>query len=111
MVGSGVAVARRPVRVRLTRRGRTVVLALFLVVDIVAGVLLATASRAAVASSAPVPGGGSAVVRDADTLWAIAGRHAPSRPTWEVVAEIRELNGLADPTVFPGQVLALPAGR
>ena len=89
MVTSGDAAWRRPVRLRLTRRGRLVVLSLLLLANSAAGVLLATASRAA-ETAGPPP---AVVAEFHDTLWSIAARHAPHRPVPEVVAEIRQLNG------------------
>jgi hypothetical protein len=107
MVGGGAVDIGRAPRLRLTRRGRGVVLGFLLLVNSGAGVLLATASRAA-APDGPPP---TVVVGRHDTLWGIAGRHAPDRPTWAVVAEIRDLNGLADSTVHPGDTLVLPGDR
>lgn len=45
-----------------------------------------------------------------DTLWSIARTLYPDRDPRPVVAKIRELNGLQEnPTVFPGQLLKIPA--
>jgi LysM repeat protein len=49
------------------------------------------------------------VVRDGDTLWAIALRDYGGDPR-EAVWEIRTRNDLQGTTVQPGQVLVLPAG-
>ena len=106
MVTSGDVAWRRPARLRLTRRGRLVVLVLLLLTNTVAGVLLATASRAA-APQGPPP---AVVVAPRDTLWSIAARHAPDRAVPEVVAEIRELNGLTANEIHPGDRLVLPRG-
>lgn len=45
-----------------------------------------------------------------DTLWSIARTLYPDRDPRPVVVMIRELNGLQEnPTVFPGQILQIPA--
>jgi hypothetical protein len=95
--------ARPPVR--LTRRGRLIlVLALF---ALVAGVIaaLATAGQAAAPTRAPV----AIVVHQGDTLWSIAARsHAGSITA--TMNEIMRLNHLRDATVYVGQQLLVPAG-
>ncbi|MFB9234457.1 LysM peptidoglycan-binding domain-containing protein [Plantactinospora siamensis] len=98
----------KPPPLRLTRRGRVVlaVALMLLLAGLVA--LLAPASRAAdPATGAPA----TTVVRQGDTLWAIAERQLPGRDPIAVVAEIRRLNGLDDYTVYAGQQLVLPAWR
>lgn len=97
---------RRRRGVRLTRRGRLVLLALFVALTALTAVLVASASRAA-DPEGPHP---AAVVRPGDTLWSVAQRHVPSRDPFGVIEEIRRLNGLPDYTVQPGQELLLPHG-
>ncbi|WP_040339875.1 LysM peptidoglycan-binding domain-containing protein [Candidatus Blastococcus massiliensis] len=53
-------------------------------------------------------GESSVVVRPGDSLWSIATSVAGEEDVRPVIDEIRELNGLADATVVPGQVLLLP---
>jgi hypothetical protein len=91
-------------RVRLTRRGRMVVLVFFLLLAGVGLALAAPASRAAgPAGKAP-----TAEVHPGDTLWSIAERELPGRDPVHAVEEIRELNGLTDYTVHAGQHVVLP---
>jgi LysM repeat protein len=92
--------------VRLTRRGRVVVLVLLLVLAGFAVAVAASASRAAV-TSRPAP---TAVVRPGDSLWSVAVRHVPGSDPFAAIEEIRRLNGLSDYTVHPGQTLTLPTG-
>ena len=106
MVTSDDAAWRRPVRLRLTRRGRLVVLSLLLLAYSAAGVLLATTSRAA-EPAGPSP---AVVVESHDTLWSIAARHAPHRRVPEVIVEIRQLNGLTGSVIHAGDRLVLPRG-
>ena len=91
---------------RLTRRGRAVVLMVFFLMALLASaVLFATASRANNPETGPAP---TVVVQPHDTLWSIATRTAPHRDPRVAVAEIQQLNGLADVNISPGDTLVLP---
>ncbi len=102
---------RRP-PLRLTQRGRVVVLAFFvLMASLASAILLATASRAESPGSGPaharlMP---SVVVRPDDTLWSIATRAAPDRDPYAAMAEIKKVNGIQGFVVHPGQRLHLPS--
>jgi hypothetical protein len=99
--------AGRPGRVRLTRRGRLVVLILFLLVAGLGLALAAPASRAAdPARDAP-----TVEVRPGDTLWSIAERELPGQDPVTAVEEIRELNDLDGYTVHAGHRVVLPGRR
>ena len=107
MVGHGVRRAEPPLR--LTRRGRAVVLVLLAVLASVASaVLFTTASRAD-----DPPGGPAAtvVVQPGDTLWSIATGVMPRRDGRDAVAELRRVNGLDRSDIQPGMVLILPRER
>ena len=91
---------------RLTRRGRAVVLGFFiLMASLASALLLASASRA---DNPPAGPARTVVVQPHDTLWAIATRAAPDRDPYAAVAEIAKLNGLEGYVVHPGQTLQLP---
>ncbi|WP_064744334.1 LysM peptidoglycan-binding domain-containing protein [Actinomadura oligospora] len=102
--------------VRLTRRGRVVVVVFGAVI-----VLLALWMAGALSASAggqdhrdlPVPDGRRVVpvvVRPGDTLWGIAGRAEPGTDPRPTVRRILELNGLPDDAIVqPGQRLRVPA--
>jgi len=96
---------RRPGRVRLTRRGRAVLLLLALAG--LAVVLAAPASQAA-DPAGPVP---TVVTRSGDTLWSIATRYAPGGDPFATIDEIRRLNGIGGYTVPVGVRLTLPRRR
>jgi len=100
----GTVATIRPSRLRLTRRGRVLLVGLLLL--LVAGVaaILSPAARGA-DPAGPAP---TAVVQPGDTLWSVAERHQPSRDPFAVIQEIRRLNGLEDNTVHAGQELTLP---
>jgi LysM repeat protein len=99
---------------RLTRRGRAVVLVvLFLCATLASAVLFTSASRADDASRAgnasqaggPAP---TVVVQPGDTLWSIATRAMPRRDGQAAVAVLRDLNKLPSYDIQPGDVLLLP---
>ena len=103
MVANGARHVEPPLR--LTRRGRAVILVLLVVLaSLASAVLFTTASRADESPSGPPP---TIVVRSGDTLWDIAGRALPERDGHAAVAELRRLNGIGGP-IHPGDVLILP---
>ena len=94
---------------RLTRRGRAVVLVvLLLAASVASAVLFTTASRADNTPAGPAP---TIVVRPGDTLWDIAARTMPGRDNQAAVAELRDLNRLPGYDIQPGDVLVLPRGH
>jgi len=95
-------VARAPVR--LTRRGRVVVLVLL--TFLVAGIVITSASTGHAGAPAAPPA--SIVVHPGDTLWSIASRiHLHGSPT-STMLEIERLNHMPDGTVYVGQSLLVP---
>lgn len=104
MVANGVRHAQPPLR--LTRRGRAVVLGFLVVVaSLASAVLFTTASRAEELPAGPPP---TIIVRPGDTLWDIAGRTLPRGDGQRAVDELRRVNGLSGYSVQPGDVLILP---
>ena len=97
---------RRP-GVRLTRRGRAVLVLLTLLLAGLGVVSAAPAGRAA----DPVGPAPTMVVKPGDTLWSIASRYAPGRDPFAAIDEIRRLNGLSGYTVPAGMRLTLPRRR
>ena len=96
---------RRP-PLRLTRRGRAVLLGLFILLACLASaILLATASRAENRPAGPAP---TTIVQPQDTLWSIASRALPDREPYGAIAEIQRINDLDGYVVHPGQTLELP---
>jgi LysM repeat protein len=94
---------------RLTRRGRLVVLLLLLTVGAVLS-LAVTSSGAASSTAEQVPVQ-YVTVAPGDTLWSIAGEVAPGTDRRDTVAEIVELNALDGSTVQAGQRIAVPVGQ
>jgi hypothetical protein len=93
--------------VRLTRRGRAVVLGLVLLLGALVGFLAASPGQAA---DPPKPAV-TAVVQPGDTLWSFAERNLPRWHTIAAVAELQRLNHLEGSVIHPGQRLVLPARR
>lgn len=90
---------------RMTRRGRLVVLAVALMV-----VLLPGAWRAMATAQIEGPATVTVSVQPGDTLWGIASAIDPGADPRALIAEIRELNALTSSGLVPGQVLVVPAG-
>lgn len=103
--------APTPVRarpaLRLTRRGRLVVL----LVAVVALALALGWGAQSVKASAESTGSATAyvAVQPGDTLWDIARTVAPGDDPRDVVARITELNALPSSSLAPGQLLVVPA--
>jgi hypothetical protein len=98
--------------IRLTRRGRAVLIILAAAVTLVS--LWLTVGTGALAggreSRAPSTRGEIVVVEPGETLWDIATDTDPGNDPRLVVQRILDLNGMGgDPTVRPGQELRLPA--
>ena len=93
--------------VRLTRRGRVVIVFATLVLLVVAGFTLGRASSQAAGPAAhrPLP---TVTVAPGETLWQIAARVDPSADRRALVDQIEALNHLHDARVIAGQQLKLP---
>jgi hypothetical protein len=98
----------RPAPLRLTRRGRVVLVVLPALLAL-SGALLAAAPGAAEAAPREVPR--TVVVGAGERLWTIAERIAPSTDPRVTVAAIERVNGLAGARVDAGTTLVLPVGR
>lgn len=101
-------------RLRLTRRGRIVLigLPLFLLVAILmslAGFLNAPAKAADSAADLSATPTVSVTVQSGESLWAIATAVAPERDPRDVIADIVQLNNLDAGRVMPGQQLFVPS--
>lgn len=107
--GLSLGPARRPARssVRLTRRGRLVVLGLFLGVMLVVLTMVGNYSAATDEAGEPVQTR-TVLVAEGDTLWGIASEIADPGETREMVHYIQELNALPSASLERGQKLAVP---
>jgi hypothetical protein len=93
--------------VRLTRRGRLVMVMVVMTLLVVAGFTLGRSVSFAAGPAHPVTHH-SVVVEPGETLWSVAVRIAPHQDPRLVVADIESLNHLADADVEPGQQLLVP---
>ena len=98
----------QPTRLRLTRRGKVVLLGLLALVLLVAVSVGRTGSQAATVTET-----GSALqqttVQPGDTLWSVSQRIAPDNDPREVVAQIKRINHLHGSSLQAGQLLLLPS--
>jgi hypothetical protein len=99
------AVGARQAPLRLTRRGRVVLIVLPALVAL-SGALLAVGSGPAEAAPHVLPR--TVVVGTGDSLWTIAERIAPHTDPRTTVAAIERANGLPDANVAAGAILVLP---
>ena len=97
-------VARAAKPVRLTRRGRLVVILTLLVVAIV-GFSMGRVSTQAAGPAKPLP---TVTVAPGQTLWQIATRVAPHADPRAMVLQLEALNHLHGAAVMSGQRLLLP---
>lgn len=93
--------AKQPIR--LTRRGRAVVV----IAAVLAMLALGVGGRAAFAGGSAEPPR-TVVVEPGDTLWSLAVEADPDADPRRVVARIIKINKLDGVIVDPGQVLILP---
>lgn len=104
--GSG-RLRRRTAGLRLTVRGRIVLLLVAVGLLVVAFSLGRVSSGAATPARPPV----RMLVRPGDTLWSVATRVAPGSDPRVVVERLERLNRLSSPALVPGEQLLVPAGR
>ena len=112
---TSTAVSRpgKPPRLRLTRRGRIVLIGLPLVllaavILSLTGLLNSPAKAADSVTGLSVTPTVSVTVQPGESLWAIAGKVDPDRDPRDVIADIVQLNDLQAGKVMPGQQLFVP---
>ncbi len=108
--------AGKPPRLRLTRRGRIVLIGLPLVLLAallisLAGLLNSPAKAADTADGLSVTETVTVTVQPGESLWAIAVNAAPNRDARDTIADIVQLNNLENGKVMPGQQLFVPSAR
>lgn len=92
--------------IRLTRRGRLVIVAFVMLALIVAGFTLGRGSSQAAGRHKTVQH--TVTVEAGESLWTVAARIAPHDDPRLVIADIQSLNHLATPEVEPGEQLIVP---
>jgi hypothetical protein len=109
---STVAISGRKPRsatVRLTRRGRIVVIVLLLAVALALLTVFGPHSAATGSAGLPVPTR-TVEVGPGDTLWDLASDVARPGEVRDMVHQIEELNAMTGPGVAVGQEIAVPVG-
>ena len=111
--GTSVSRPGKPPRLRLTRRGRVVLIGLPLVllaavILSLTGLLNSPARAADNASGLTVTPTVTVTVQPGESLWAIAGKVDQGRDPRDVIADIVQLNDLRAGKVMPGQQLFVP---
>ena len=104
----------RPVRpaqpsVRLTRRGRLILLVAFVAMLFAVLTVFGARSAATNEEGAPVPTR-TVEVAEGQTLWGIASQVAAPGEVREMIYQIQELNALSGSSVDVGQEIAVPVG-
>ena len=92
---------------RLTRRGRLVLVLTVMLMMVIGGFALGHGSSLAAGRSGQLAHH-SVIVKPGESLWAVAARIAPHQDPRLVVADIESLNRLGGPAVEPGQQLLVP---
>lgn len=95
---------------RLTRRGRLLVVLLLVAVLSTAFALGRVGAQGSTTTSAPAQVG-ERTVQPGDTLWSVARQLAPGQDPRPVVEQLRRLNHLDGDTLHAGQLLLLPQPR
>jgi hypothetical protein len=95
--------------VRLTRRGRLVMVMTVMMLAVLAGLTLGHGSSLAASRTPATPTARhTVIVEPGQTLWAVASRIAPHDDPRLVVADIESMNHLPSATVQAGQQLLVP---
>jgi LysM domain len=95
-------------QLRLTRRGRIVLVLTVVLLVLIAGFTLGHGSSVAAGRSTTATQH-AVIVRPGETLWSLAARIAPHQDPRLVVADIQSANDLGAAAVQPGQQLVVPS--
>ena len=106
---SGTASPRPRSTVRLTRRGRVVVVLAALLVAFAIGVFVTAAGSVATQSPGTAEPTRIVQVGSGDTLWGIASQLADGGDVRAMIEEIKQLNALDSEALQAGQRLVVPA--
>jgi LysM repeat protein len=95
-------------RLRMTARGRAVLLGIVSVPVVVAALLFGINAGAATGTSSSTPLATITVV-GGETLWGVARQIAPTADPRDVIADLMSVNQLKSADIQPGERLAIPA--
>ena len=109
--GYSMPVVSTPVRrshLRMTQRGRAVLLTLVATPVVLAALAFGISAGGATATSSSTPLAQVTVV-GGETLWGVAKQVAPNADPRDVVADIISVNRLNSADIYPGEQLSIPA--
>jgi hypothetical protein len=105
---AGYSARVRRSHLRMTKRGRTVLLTLIASPLVVAALVFGLNAGEATATNSSTPLSRVTVV-GGETLWSLARQLAPNADPRDVVADIMSVNRMSSADIQPGEQLAIPA--
>jgi LysM repeat protein len=105
---AGYSTPIRRSHLRMTKRGRAVLLTLVAAPLVIAALVFGIDAGGATATSSSTPLARVTVV-GGETLWSLAKQVAPNADPRDVVADIMSVNRLSTADIQPGEQLAIPA--
>jgi Tfp pilus assembly protein FimV len=99
---------RSSVPIRLTRRGRLMIVLALMGLMVLAGIVLGHGSSQAAGHGSVAATSRTLTVQPGDTLWSVAARIAPHSDPRLVVADIESRNRLTGGQIRAGQQLRVP---
>jgi hypothetical protein len=103
-----VRTSPRRSRLRMTKRGRAVLLALVAIPVVLCVLALGINAGGATATSSSTPLAKITVV-GGQTLWSVAKQIAPNADPRDVIADVMSVNRMSTADIYPGERLAIPA--
>ena len=95
-------------RLRITRRGRAVLMTLIAIPIVLAALFFALNGGGAIAGNGPSIPLEQVTIEPGQTLWGLAEEYAPDSDPRDFVADVVNLNGIVD-VLEAGQVVDIPA--
>jgi Tfp pilus assembly protein FimV len=105
---NAAATLRPSAPIRLTRRGRLIIVLAVMATMVLAGIVLGHGSSQAAGHGSVAATSRTLTVKPGDTLWSVAARIAPHSDPRLVVADIESRNHLAGGQVRAGEQLRVP---
>ena len=104
----GYSARVRRSHLRMTKRGRTVLLTIVATPVVVLALVLGINAGGATATSSSTPLAKVTVV-SGESLWSLAKQIAPNADPRDVIADIISVNRLGSADIYPGEHLSIPA--
>jgi LysM repeat protein len=99
---------RSSAKLRMTRRGRAVLLAVVCAPLVAGALFVGIGSGGATASNSSTPLT-VVTVSSGETLWQLAGKIAPNSDPRDVISDVMNVNQLTSSDLYPGEQLKVPA--